>query len=685
MSAPLPHHRFYYLAAKSTELCQELKSLGAGMLAAMEKKDASQLALLQSNHSMKLLDAMTDVRLKQMDDATKVVDAMNKTKDVVTERYNHYYDRAFINELEAAHVALEGILMVPGLVDAGSQLVAAVLHFIPELKIGAPTTFGGSFGGSNVGKSTSKFSKFMKRNADLMGQTSRMMSEMAGFQRRKEEWDFQARLANKELLSLDAQIESANIRYAIADKERQNHQLQVDQAKEIDDFFRSKFTAMELYDWTLSQLSAVYFQTYRLVYDTAKRAERAYALELGVQQPAFIAFDYWNSLRKGLTAGERLFNDIKRMEMSYMDQDIREYELTKSISLAQLDPVALVRLRQNGSCFFRIPEAVFDLNYPSHYMRRIKAVSVSIPCVTGPYTSVCSTLSLLQSSVRTSANLSGGKYARRDNDPRFTDSFGQFQSIATSTGVNDTGVFEPNLRDERYLPFERCGVISSWSMQLPIDFPQYDYDTISDVILNIRYTSREGGAALASQAAAELREKTLDAIALAESQNGLARLFDVPNEFPSAWRRFLTAPQAPDPNAAAPNQTVLPITLGRFPYVFAGAKSIKITKADIFVRIKPEHVATHNTATLKLTFSASSTPPSDALTLSAWTPVPGAPNAKPGSVFRASVMIGKSVGDYYLTGQLNSNSGTKPIDSEAFGQFLVVCYYHVTWRNSTET
>src|SRR5207247_1599088 len=112
---------------------------------------------------------------------------------------------------------------------------------------------------------------------------------------------------------------------------------------------------------------------------------------------------------------------------------------------------------------------------------------------------------------------------------------GQFQSIATSTGNNDAGLFEPNLRDERFLPFERSGVISSWKMELPVAFKQYDYDTITDIILHVRYTSREGGAALAAQASAELKQKALDAIAIAESQNGLARLFDLPREFPDAW------------------------------------------------------------------------------------------------------------------------------------------------------
>jgi Tc toxin complex TcA C-terminal TcB-binding domain len=63
---------------------------------------------------------------------------------------------------------------------------------------------------------------------------------------------------------------------------------------------------------------------------------------------------------------------------------------------------ALVQLRRTGRCTFRLPEAVFDLDGPGHYFRRIRSVALSVPCVTGPYGSVNCTLSLLTSSIRTS-------------------------------------------------------------------------------------------------------------------------------------------------------------------------------------------------------------------------------------------------------------------------------------------
>src|SRR5262249_26564882 len=138
---------------------------------------------------------------------------------------------------------------------------------------------------------------------------------------------------------------------------------------------------------------------------------------------SFIQFGYWDGLKKGLLAGERLFHDLKRMEATYLEQNKRDYEITKHISVARLDPLALIQLRQTGTCIVRLPEALFDLDF-CHYMRRIKSISMSIPCVTGPYTGVNCTLTLLKSSLRHADTLLGSKYGRQEGDPRFTDSLG---------------------------------------------------------------------------------------------------------------------------------------------------------------------------------------------------------------------------------------------------------------------
>ena len=307
------------------------------------------------------------------------------------------------------------------------------------------------------------------------------------------------------------------------------------------------------------------------VLDTARKAEQTMKHELmrpEVDATDYVTFNYWDAGRKGLLSGEALWIDVKRMETAYLDNDKREYELTKHVSLRQLDPLALLALKAAGSCEVAVPEWLFDLNNPGHYMRRIKNVSLSIPSVTGPYTSVSCTLSLLRSTVRKSPLLKDDEYKRiGSEDDRFADYFGTIQSVVTSSANNDSGMFETNLRDERFLPFEGAGAESTWKLELPSEFRQFDYDTISDVILHVRYTARQGGAQLGEKAVEHIR----DLVALA-NESGLALLFSLKHDFPSEWHQFSTSGSDPDFTAT--------IKRDYFPY-FTQGKDVTIDAIEL--------------------------------------------------------------------------------------------------------
>ena len=166
------------------------------------------------------------------------------------------------------------------------------------------------------------------------------------------------------------------------------------------------------------------------------------------------------------------------MEAAYLEQNRREFEITKHVSLALLDPLALVKLRETGRCFFDLPEELFDLDYPGHYFRRIKSVSLTLPCVVGPVHERLAARCAAENSVRIERRRRGaampatptqGTRRRRRASSRATS---PVQSIATSNAQNDAGVFELNFRDERYLPFEGAGAISDWSLELFSDLPR---------------------------------------------------------------------------------------------------------------------------------------------------------------------------------------------------------------------
>jgi Tc toxin complex TcA C-terminal TcB-binding domain len=116
----------------------------------------------------------------------------------------------------------------------------------------------------------------------------------------------------------------------------------------------------------------------------------------------------------------------------------------------------------------------------------------------------------------------------------FHENVGSSQSIVTSTAREDSGLFELNLRDERFLPCEGTGAIGRYRIRLARDENQFDVDTVSDVIFHIRYTSRSGGDALR------------DAAKAAIPKTGM-RLFDVRSEFGPEWYQFKNAPTGQSP------------------------------------------------------------------------------------------------------------------------------------------
>jgi Tc toxin complex TcA C-terminal TcB-binding domain len=465
-----------------------------------------------------------------------------------------------------------------------AAMVAALLALLPDFSIGV-AGFGASpvstlsIGSTQVGALANAFQ--LGHQADAAGHAfNANQAEIQGqWDRRSQDWGFQLQTATDELTQIQAQISTAKIRVNITQDDFNNLNLQIKNAQAVQDFLTNKYTNTQLYSWMVDQTSTVFFQCYQMVYDLAARAEAAFRFERGLTTSSYIQFGYWDSLKKGLMSGERLYADLKRMEIAYLETDVREYEIAKSISLVLFDPLALITLKQMGQCQINLPEAFFDMDYPGHYFRRLKTVSLTIPCVTGPYTNVNCTLTLINSKIRVDSTAA----SKQDygNDAHFITSYAATQSIATSTAQNDSGLFEVNFRDERYLPFEGAGLISTWQIDMPLDCNAFNFDTITDVVINLRYTARYGGDILrdfAKQAAvmpARAAQSFTGSIQPFPMRNNLQRVFSLKHEFPTEWYKFL------NPAETAPAQSMA-IALGneRFPFQYRN-KTINISQVEI--------------------------------------------------------------------------------------------------------
>lgn len=591
LNQPLPLVRFMLLVQKATEICHEVKTLGNGLLAAMEKGDNEALAILRAKHERNILEISETVKYQQWQEAIKNREALEKSLALAVQRYTFYemqlgksssditnavptLDALDTNAIASQTYAQDEPSMDSKLrtitVDIASDLsgangklmssfeseeldklnqahnaqitstviegIGAGLSLIPQFDahgtpLGVGVAFG--FGGVQLSKMMTILADIAKVAAEQLTYEATKAGKVAAYDRRQLEWTYQSNLAAGEITHILKQLRAAQIRESITQQEWRNHQQQIRNAKEIEQFLTDekvgKETNKDFYLWLKRQVKGLYGQCFQFAFDVARKAERALQHELGDTSLTYLQSGYLAG-REGLLAGEQLFQDIKRMEMAYHDLNRREYELTKNISLLQLDPLALLQLRMTGRCTFTVPEEIFDLDSPC-YFRRIKSVALSLPCVVGPYTGVPCTLTLLKSSIRM---VSDGDYVRTGpDDPRFSDYFGSLQSIVTSSGQNDSGLFETNLHDERYLPFEGAGAISTWQLELPVELRQFDYESIADVVLHMRYTAREGGALLRKGAVTNLK----NVIATA-STVGSVRLFSVRHEFPTEWARF---------------------------------------------------------------------------------------------------------------------------------------------------
>ena len=215
------------------------------------------------------------------------------------------------------------------------------------------------------------------------------------------------------------------------------------------------------------------------------------------------------------------------------------------MSIRQLSPLSLVDFRETGSFEVTLPEILFDMDCPGQYMRRISSVAVTIPCVVGPYTSVSCTVRLLEHWIRTKPRASSkADYPKQSDsggdgtdDDRFAVLRVPITASALSSGQADMGRHEIALTD-RYRPFEGAGVISKWRFELPSGFRAFDYGTISDVVMQIRYTALDGGDKLREAAAGAVTDYVAKQEEMGDAEGGgegLFIFFDLRADFASDW------------------------------------------------------------------------------------------------------------------------------------------------------
>jgi len=575
VTAALPNYRFTALYPQALDFVNAVRAYGASLQAALEKSDAGALALLQQTTQQQLLSDGDQVIAWQIEQAQSNIDALGQTLKLAQQKHDFNAKQDLANAAEIIGTTLHvtsGILKV---IAAVTNMVGAVAAVVPNFTVGA-AGFGGSpvatvnDGGVHAAQAAHMAGVNLSTIADVTEIAAGLSTTIGTWQHRKDAWDEARDEAQTQIDQANIQIAGATLALQIAQQNQVLHQEQIDNIQKQIDFLNQKFTSDSLYDWMVGSLSATYFQSYRLAYQMCKQVERCYQFELGIQDSEFIQFGYWDSLHKGLLAGETLNHDLRRMQASYLQQNARRYELSRYISLGLLNPAALQQLLATGACDFTLPELLFDNDYPGHYNRRLTRVSMTVVYPNpGKFDNIKATLTLVANQVRVRTDIGGG-YAENPigADPRFVYNYAAVpQKIAMGNAQDDPGLFvtaiASNIADQRYLPFENAGAISSWHLEMPAANNEVDLSAVGDVVLHLYYTALDGGGALQAAAQANNAANLPTAgIKLFSAQNDFgAPSPTVANPYPvTPWQAFLAAPPP------ATDQTlVLGISPSKFP------------------------------------------------------------------------------------------------------------------------
>jgi Tc toxin complex TcA C-terminal TcB-binding domain len=70
------------------------------------------------------------------------------------------------------------------------------------------------------------------------------------------------------------QIKAATVRVDLVKTELDVHFKSVEQSREVEQFFKDKFSNKDIYQWMISRLSSLYFQTYKIALRMAYSAKK---------------------------------------------------------------------------------------------------------------------------------------------------------------------------------------------------------------------------------------------------------------------------------------------------------------------------------------------------------------------------------------------------------------------------
>jgi hypothetical protein len=494
-------YRYRALVERARQLVAMAQQMETTYLSFLEKRDQESYTILRARQDLGTANAnvtLQDLRVTEAEDQKDLASAQFDRAD---EAFTYYED--LLNaDLTGFELAAIGALILGALVQNAIAIGGAIASAVAAGGFGAVATGAGTAGvgapaggaaGGLFGGAGGALAGALVTGGQGLVTASSAFSMMASFERRHQEWEFQRDLAGIDKEIAEIQKTLAADRYDIVEQERTIARLGAENASDAVNFLNTKFTNAELYSWMSGVVGGIYRYLLQEATTIAKLAQRQLAFERQEPELGIVLDDYWtytdtsailrgggeSADRRGMTGSARLLQDTTRLDQEAFLTDRRKLQLSKTLSLALHDAVAFARFRESGALPFVTTLQLFDRDFPGHYLRLIKRVRVSVIALVPPTEGIRASLS----SSGISRVVRGGEtFTEKEirHDP---------ETIAFTSPLNATGMFELQEQPELLLPFEGNGVAGSWEFSMPKAANVVDYSTIADVLVTIEYTA----------------------------------------------------------------------------------------------------------------------------------------------------------------------------------------------------
>ena len=488
--------RFMVLLERARNAVQQVIQFGANLQGVLERRDADALNVLQQTQQGGLLALMGEAHAANLASLQHTLSGLQGNQAATLARQQHY-DALYVENISASEQRAMDLRSEAVFLETTSgvlRLTAGGLNLLPNVA-------GMAVGWGEVGGLVDAFSDVLRLTSNAKQGEAIKLDSSEQYRRRLQEWDLQRDQARREGEMITTQIASLNEQIAMAEKQRQQTEMEQAYSDAVLEVLSTRFTGQALFNWQAARMSTLYYQLYDTVSALCTQAQTSLRWETQDHRN-YLRPGNWSDLYQGLLAGESQLLSLQQMEAAYLSWDQRALQVRKTASLRTLDPLLIDTIRQlltpNSLVVVdrektELPvEAILDsdnnlvvtfklqsLNILDDYppslnlggRRLIKSLSISLPALLGPYENVQAVLRY-----NSSHQLANG-----------------CKAVALSHGLDDSGQFMLDFNDGQYLPFEGLPVDQG---AFSLVFPNAQASqramlfSLNDIILHVSYTIR---------------------------------------------------------------------------------------------------------------------------------------------------------------------------------------------------